>query len=108
MPSVVVPIGSTSDGVPKGIEILARRWDEPTAIGIAYDYEQATHWRKPPLPAAHPLAGTPIVDEFNRAREHLLLNILDQDPQSLPIDAYCARSATTSSGLPKCLARAET
>ncbi|WP_428312024.1 amidase family protein [Hydrocarboniphaga sp.] len=88
MPSVVVPIGFTADGVPKGVEILARKWDEPTAIGIAYDYEQATHWRKQPTLRANPLAGTLIVDEFNRAREDLLLNILDQDPQSLPLDAY--------------------
>ncbi|MDP3857996.1 MAG: amidase family protein [Stagnimonas sp.] len=87
-PSVVVPVGLTSDGVPKGIEVLARKWDEPTAIGIAYDYEQATRFRTPPALAANPLAGNLVVDEFNRAKEDLLLALLDQDPYSVPLEEY--------------------
>ncbi len=87
-PSVVVPAGFTSDGVPKGIEILARRWDEPSAVGIAYHYEQATQHRRPPQLRANPAAETPPVAEFNRARESLLLPLLDQDPWSLPVEAY--------------------
>jgi len=87
-PSVVVPAGVTSDGVPKGIEILARKWDEPTAIGIAYDYEQATQHRVAPVLRSNPLAGTLVASEFNRAREQLLLPILDQDPFALPLVSY--------------------
>lgn len=87
-PSVVVPIGLTSDGVPKGIEVLARKWDEPTAIGIAYDYEQATHFRRPPVLRAKPLAGDLVVDEFNRAKEDLLMGLLDEDPYALPVEEY--------------------
>lgn len=87
-PSVVVPVGLTSDGVPKGVEVLARKWDEPTAIGIAYDYEQATHFRTPPKLAANPQAGSLLVSEFNRAREDLLLSLLDQDPYALPVEEY--------------------
>lgn len=87
-PSVVVPVGFTADGVPKGIEVLARKWDEPTAIGIAYDYEQATRWRKPPVLRANPLAGTLVAEEFNRAREDLLLAVLDEDPYELPVEEY--------------------
>lgn len=87
-PSVVVPVGQTSDGVPKGIEILARKWDEPTALGIAYHYEQQTHWRTPPALRRDPLADTLITATFNAARESLLLPLLDEDPQSLPVDTY--------------------
>ncbi|HEX4895225.1 MAG TPA: amidase family protein [Solimonas sp.] len=87
-PSVVVPIGLTADGVPKGIEVLARKWDEPTAIGIAYDYEQATHHRTPPNLRADPLAGTLVASEFNRAREQLLLGLADEDPAALPLAEY--------------------
>lgn len=82
--------GVTADGVPKGIEVLARKWDEPTAIGIAYDYdyEQATHHRIAPVLTANPLAGSLIADEFNRAREQLLSSLLDQDPWALPLADY--------------------
>ena len=87
-PSVVVPIGRTADGVPKGIEMLARKWDEPTAIGIAYDYEQATHFRTPPVLMANPLGENLVVEEFNRAKEDLLMALLDQDPYSVPVEEY--------------------
>ncbi len=87
-PSVVVPVGLTADGVPKGIEVLARKWDEPSAIGIAYDYEQATKHRRAPSLRSDPLQGTRLSAEFNRAREELLLPLLDQDPWSLPLAQY--------------------
>lgn len=54
-PSCVIPAGFTSPthsaptGIPVGIEILVREWDEPTLIEIAYAFEQATHYRKAPL-----------------------------------------------------------
>jgi amidase len=87
-PSVVVPVGQTADGVPKGIEILARRWDEPTALGIAYHYEQLTQWRTPPQLRASVLAETPLPAVFNHARQSLLLPLLDEDPMALPVAAY--------------------
>jgi len=54
-PSCVVPAGFTKPddnapiGVPVGMEILCREWDEPTLIEIAYGFEQSTHYRKPPV-----------------------------------------------------------
>ncbi|MCG8483404.1 MAG: amidase [Clostridia bacterium] len=54
-PACVVSAGftkSTKDapiGVPVGLEILAREWDEPSIIEIAYGFEQTTHHRKPPV-----------------------------------------------------------
>jgi Asp-tRNA(Asn)/Glu-tRNA(Gln) amidotransferase A subunit family amidase len=43
-PSEAAPIG-----VPIGMEIFGRPFSEATLIEIAYDFEQATHHRKPPL-----------------------------------------------------------
>ncbi|MHB8509757.1 MAG: amidase family protein [Candidatus Dormibacteria bacterium] len=47
-PSVDVPIGYTNRGTtPMGMQILGQAWTEPSLIGYAYSYEQATHRRAP-------------------------------------------------------------
>jgi amidase len=48
LPAIVVPGGSTTDGLPVGVELLGRAWSEPQLIKFAYAYEQATHHRRPP------------------------------------------------------------
>lgn len=54
-PAIEVPGGfsaSTKEaplGVPIGLEILGRAWAEPELIKLAYGFEQASHWRKPPV-----------------------------------------------------------
>lgn len=54
-PSCVVPAGFTKPtkeapiGVPVGIEFLGREWSEPTLFEIAYGFEQATKYHKPPV-----------------------------------------------------------
>lgn len=53
-PAITVPGGfsaSSTDaslGVPVGVEFMGLQWSEPTLIGIAYAYEQATNYRQPP------------------------------------------------------------
>ncbi|HET6502564.1 MAG TPA: amidase family protein [Amycolatopsis sp.] len=53
-PAITVPAGFTPatptapQGVPVGIEFLGRPWAEPTLIGVAYGFEQATHARTVP------------------------------------------------------------
>jgi amidase len=47
-PEISVPMGYTRRGLPLGISFFATAWREPDLIGLAYDYEQATGWRKPP------------------------------------------------------------
>jgi amidase len=47
-PAMAVPAGFTTDGLPVGIEFLARPYAEPTLFKFAYAYEQATRHRKPP------------------------------------------------------------
>jgi amidase len=46
-PHVTVPMGFVF-GLPVGISFFSRAWSEPTLIKLAYSYEQATKFRKPP------------------------------------------------------------
>jgi Asp-tRNA(Asn)/Glu-tRNA(Gln) amidotransferase A subunit family amidase len=57
-PAMTVPAGFTSDGLPVGIEFMARPFAEGTLLKFGYAYEQATHHRKPPA-LAPPLRGEP-------------------------------------------------
>ncbi|MEA2575606.1 MAG: amidase [Chloroflexia bacterium] len=46
-PGITVPAGYYQ-GLPLGIAFIGPRWGEPKLLGLAYDYEQATHVRVPP------------------------------------------------------------
>lgn len=46
-PNITVPMGFV-DGLPVGISFFGRAWSEPVLLEIAYAYEQATRYRKPP------------------------------------------------------------
>jgi amidase len=54
-PALSVPNGYLGEGLPVGLQILGRAWDEGKLIQYAYAYEQATHYRRPP-PTVPPLA----------------------------------------------------
>jgi len=47
-PAITVPMGFTSQGLPAGLQMLGRPWDEGGLIGLGYAYEQATGHRRPP------------------------------------------------------------
>ncbi|WP_028009127.1 amidase family protein [Solimonas flava] len=47
-PALSVPSGYLGPGLPVGLQILGRAWDESRLIGYAYAYEQATRYRRPP------------------------------------------------------------
>jgi Asp-tRNA(Asn)/Glu-tRNA(Gln) amidotransferase A subunit family amidase len=52
-PAITVPMGFTrGDTLPAGLQFFGRPWSEPTLLGLAYAYEQATHHRR--APAATP------------------------------------------------------
>ncbi|MBI5902448.1 MAG: Asp-tRNA(Asn)/Glu-tRNA(Gln) amidotransferase subunit GatA [Deltaproteobacteria bacterium] len=46
IPGISVPCGFTKDGLPVGLQILGREFDEGTVLRAAYAYEQATGWHK--------------------------------------------------------------
>jgi Asp-tRNA(Asn)/Glu-tRNA(Gln) amidotransferase A subunit family amidase len=47
-PAITVPAGFTTDGLPVGLELMARTFAEPLLLRMAYAYEQGTHHRRPP------------------------------------------------------------
>ncbi|HTJ30113.1 MAG TPA: amidase [Acidobacteriaceae bacterium] len=49
VPAIVVSGGFYPGGLPFGLEISTRPWHDGDLLGWAYDYEQATHHRHPPV-----------------------------------------------------------
>jgi aspartyl-tRNA(Asn)/glutamyl-tRNA(Gln) amidotransferase subunit A len=51
LPAITVPCGFTSDGLPIGLQIAGRPFDEATVLRVAWVYEQSAPWRerRPPL-----------------------------------------------------------
>ena len=47
-PSIVVPMGFGSQGLPMTITFFGKPYEEMKIIGFAYAYEQASKMRKPP------------------------------------------------------------
>lgn len=47
-PALTVPAGFTPQGMPVGLELLGRRFAEPTLLGLGYAYERATDHRRVP------------------------------------------------------------
>ncbi|QHT46402.1 amidase [Bacillus sp. SB49] len=48
LPSLSMPAGFTQDGIPVGIQLLGRSYDEATLLTLAYGYEQKVRPRKSP------------------------------------------------------------
>ena len=51
LPGVSVPAGFTQTGLPIGLQLIGRAFDEATLLRVAHAYQQVTTWhtRKPPL-----------------------------------------------------------
>jgi aspartyl-tRNA(Asn)/glutamyl-tRNA(Gln) amidotransferase subunit A len=51
IPGISVPCGFSSTGLPIGLQILAKHFDEEKLIRVAYNFEQATdhHTKRPEL-----------------------------------------------------------
>lgn len=51
IPCLSLPCGFTADGLPIGLQVMGRWWEEETVLRIGHAYEQATPWhlRRPAL-----------------------------------------------------------
>ena len=51
LPGISVPCGFTRDGLPVGMQIAGKPFDEPTVLRAAYTYQQYARWfeRRPPI-----------------------------------------------------------
>ena len=47
-PAISVPMGFTKQGLPVGLTFFGSPYSEPTLLGLAYAYEQATQFRRSP------------------------------------------------------------
>ena len=47
-PAITVPMGFTANGLPLGLQFLARPFDEHKLFRFAFAYEQQTLHRRPP------------------------------------------------------------
>ncbi|GBE31192.1 glutamyl-tRNA(Gln) amidotransferase subunit A [bacterium BMS3Bbin05] len=46
VPAISVPCGFSSEGLPVGLQITGRHFDEESILKVAYAYEQSTEWHK--------------------------------------------------------------
>jgi aspartyl-tRNA(Asn)/glutamyl-tRNA(Gln) amidotransferase subunit A len=52
LPAISIPCGFSKDGLPIGMQIIGRAYDETTVLRIAHAYEQSTDWhlKAPQIP----------------------------------------------------------
>ena len=62
-PAISMPAGFTPDGLPVGVELLGRAWDDAKLVSYAYAHEQATHHRRAPerTPALSGRLTVPVI-----------------------------------------------
>ncbi|MCL4558608.1 MAG: Asp-tRNA(Asn)/Glu-tRNA(Gln) amidotransferase subunit GatA [Deltaproteobacteria bacterium] len=46
LPGISIPCGFTKEGLPIGMQLIGRRFDEKTVLSVANMYEQATPWHE--------------------------------------------------------------
>lgn len=63
-PAISMPAGFTAEGLPIGVELLGRPFDDAKLVSYAYSYEQATHHRRPPArtPPLHGATAIPLMN----------------------------------------------
>lgn len=53
VPALTIPCGFDSRGLPIGLQLAGRQWEEGTVLAVAHAYQQETDWhtRRPRLEA---------------------------------------------------------
>jgi amidase len=51
-PAAVVPVGASPDGLPIGVQIAARPFEDEIALGVAAEVDAAFGYRPPPMARA--------------------------------------------------------
>jgi aspartyl-tRNA(Asn)/glutamyl-tRNA(Gln) amidotransferase subunit A len=46
LPALSIPCGFSRDGLPVGLQLVTRAWNEARLLQAGYAYEQATHWHE--------------------------------------------------------------
>jgi aspartyl-tRNA(Asn)/glutamyl-tRNA(Gln) amidotransferase subunit A len=46
LPALSVPCGFTTEGLPIGLQIVSRAWNEAGLLRTGYAFQQATDWHK--------------------------------------------------------------
>jgi len=46
LPAITVPCGFTNAGLPIGLQLIGRHWEEATILALAHAYERGTTWHK--------------------------------------------------------------
>jgi aspartyl-tRNA(Asn)/glutamyl-tRNA(Gln) amidotransferase subunit A len=46
LPGMSLPCGFDNAGMPIGLQIIGKHFDEATILNVAHAYEQATEWHK--------------------------------------------------------------
>jgi Asp-tRNA(Asn)/Glu-tRNA(Gln) amidotransferase A subunit family amidase len=66
LPALAMPCGFTRSGLPVGMQLIGRAWEEGTVLRIGHAYEQAAGWhrRRPPIrPGIVPATQAPAPSE---------------------------------------------
>jgi amidase len=86
LPAITVPAGFTAGGFPVGIELIGRRFAEATLLAVAFDFEQSTYHRRPPL-----LATTTV--ETPRVSDGIRLLVKATGAHSVPVSNVAFEAA---------------
>jgi aspartyl-tRNA(Asn)/glutamyl-tRNA(Gln) amidotransferase subunit A len=59
LPVISVPCGFTSEGLPVGLQLTGKPFEERTVLQAAYAFEQATEWHQKFPPDSSPVTRAP-------------------------------------------------